>query len=74
VAGSDTETQLPIGVAALPILAIESATDRGEYRQAAGAIGPSSDVGGAMTNTDEFGRKSVVIQLSVTPVTSPMQI
>jgi hypothetical protein len=38
VAGNDTETRLPIGVAALPILAIERSADRGEYRQAAGAI------------------------------------
>jgi hypothetical protein len=38
VAGSDTETQLPIIVAALLILAIESAPDRGEYRQAADLV------------------------------------
>jgi len=35
-AGSDTETRLPIAVAALPILLIESAAHRGERRQAAG--------------------------------------
>jgi hypothetical protein len=36
-AGSDTETQIPTGVAAPPISVIKRAPDRCEYRQAAGA-------------------------------------
>jgi hypothetical protein len=35
VAGSDTETQIPINVAALLISAIESAPDRGQRGEAA---------------------------------------
>ena len=41
VAESDTETRLPIGVAALPILATESAADCCQHRQAAGVIAPA---------------------------------
>jgi hypothetical protein len=46
VAGSGTEIRLPIGAVALPILAIESAADRGEYRQAAEADAAPSPLQG----------------------------
>jgi hypothetical protein len=46
VAGSDTETRLPIGVAALLILVIECAADRGQRGEAGGAARQVTDVYG----------------------------
>jgi hypothetical protein len=49
--------RLPIAVAAPPILAIESATDRGQYRQAAGLT--------SLTVTAGQPRKMVALPLAV---------